>query len=821
MADLDWAGAVARDVHYGLRQLRRSPGFATVAVLTLALGIGANTAVFSVIDGVLIEPLPYDAPEELVSVTSAFPTQDFDRFWISPPEYFELREWNEVFAEVGGYRTGSASIETFDRPLRVPSAVASWTFFPTMGVQPVLGRTFTEEEDLPGAPPVAVISDGLWRRAFGADPGVLDRTVRVNGVATSIIGVVAAGFDIEDANVDVWRPLNIDPNDHVNRRANHFLNLVARLRDGVTMDRAQADLDRLEVRSSEEFGDVHGLDPDFHPLAVSSFSEDVVGDVRSEMMLLMGSVVFVLLIACANVANLLLARSETRSKEMAVRVAMGAGRTRLVRQLLTEGITLALIGGALGIVFGHYALRGLLSVNPDGVPRAQEIGLDGTVVLFTGGVAILTGLFFGLAPLINTTLERVGGTLKEAGSRTTRGTGAVRARRLLVVTEVALAVVLLTSSGLLLRSMAELRRVDLGFDVDDLLTMEVSLPEADYPDPADVGAYYTAALDRIRALPGVASATAMSGLPPLRTLNANDTEFEGVERRPEGPPHNVDYWTAVDSDYAETMGIEIVEGRGFATSDALAETPVMLVNRRLARTFYPGQSPLGRRVRPPGDAPWFTIVGVVADMKQAGVNNEAGTELFFYSPQISQSGALAYRTQSFLVRTLRDPLSMTGPVTAILSELDPGLPVSNIQSMQQNVAASLSQPRFMTLLLSLFAAVALVLAGIGTYGVMSYSVAERQREIGIRLAMGAERGSVLSLVLKQGGALTATGLTIGVVGSLVLTRLLASQLYEVSATDVRAFVLAPLFLAAVSLAACYLPARRATGVDPVSALRED
>jgi len=817
----EWWGAVSRDVHYGLRQLRRSPGFATVAVLTLALGIGANTAVFSVINGVLIRPLPYDSPEELVTVSSAFPTQNFERFWISPPEYFELQEWNESFSSVGAYRTGSAAIETFDRPLRVPAAVASWSLFPTMGVEASVGRTFNAEEDLPGGPPVAVISDGLWRRAFGADPGALGATVRVDGVATTVVGVLPAGFDVEDANVDVWRPLSIDPADHVNRRGNHFLNLVARLRDGVTLDRAQADLDRIEVRSNEEYGAIHGFAPDFHPLIASSFTEDMLGQVRVEMLLLMGSVLFVLLIACANVANLLLARSEGRSKEMAVRVAMGAGRTRLVRQLLMEGITLAAIGGILGLALGHLALEGLLRVNPDGVPRSDEIGLDGTVVAFTAGVAILTGLVFGLAPLLDTTLRKVGTTLKEAGTRTTRGTAAVRARRLLVVGEVALAVILLTSSGLLLRSMGELRRVDLGFDVDRLLTVEVSLPTADYPSPSDVGDFFAVALERIRALPGVVSATTMSGLPPLRTLNANDTQFEGLEQRPDGPPQNVDYWTAIDSDFPETMGVRVVDGRGFEPADALAETPVMLVNERLARTFYPGESPVGRRMRPPGNGAWYTVVGVLEDMKQAGVNQPSGTELFFFSPQLTRAGTFAYRTQDFLVRTERDPLAMASSLTEILAELDPALPVSNVQSMEQNIATSLAQPRFMTLLLGLFAAVALALAGIGTYGVMSYTVAERQREIGIRLAMGAERGSVLGMVLGQGGTLTLIGLTLGIVGAFGLTRLLASQLYEVSATDPRAFVLAAGFLALVALAACWVPALRATGVDPVAALRDE
>ena len=824
MARQEWWGETTRDVRYAFRQLRRSPGFAVVAVLTLALGIGANTAVFSVIDGVLLEPLPYDTPAELVSVTSAFPSMDFNRFWISPPEYFELREWNQSFSDIGGYRTGTSSMETYDRPLRIPSAVASWSFFPTMGVDAAIGRTFSAEEDLPGATPVALISDGLWRRAFGQDEEVLGQVVRIDGVASTIVGVMPPGFDIEDAGVDVWTPLQIDPNDHVNRRGNHFLNLIGRLANGTTLEQAQAELDRLEVRWDAEYEGTHTPHPEFHPFRATDFQTDVVGDVRPAMLLLLGAVAFVLLIACANVANLLLARSETRSKEVAVRVAMGAGRNRLMRQLLTEGMTLAIVGGALGLAVGHYTLRGLLRVNPDGVPRVDEIGLDGTVVLFTGGVAILTGLLFGLAPLINTTLARVGSTLKEGGSRTTRGSAGLRARRLLVVAEVALAVMLLTGSGLMLRSMAALREVDLGFDVENLLTMQVSLPAADYADPTDVGAFFTNALERIRAVPGVLTATAMSGLPPLRTLNANDTEFEGVERTEDGPPHNVDYWTAIDTDYAETMGIRILEGRGFDLADAQAETPVMLVNERLAATFYSGETPVGRRIRPPGsdaDAPWFTVLGVVADMKQAGVNNEAGTELFFYSPQISQSGAFAYRTQTFIVRAERNPLGLSTAVRGILGELDSSLPVSDVQTMEQNIATSMAQPRFMTLLLSLFAAVALALAAIGTYGVMSYSVAERSREIGIRMAMGAKGSSVLGMVMKQGGGLAVLGLVIGVAGSYGLSRFLSSQLFEVSATDPGTFLLAPLFLASVALAACYIPARRATHVDPVTALRED
>ncbi|MGI9627994.1 MAG: ADOP family duplicated permease [Longimicrobiales bacterium] len=817
-------GEAGRDIRYSLRQLRRSPGFAAVAILTLALGIGANTAVFSVINGVLLRPLPYESPEELVTVTSAFPSMDFDRFWISPPEYFELREWNQVFDDIGGYRTGTASIETYDRPLRVPSAVASWSFFTTMGVGASQGRTFSEEEDLPGAAPVATISDGLWRRAFGEDPEIIGKSVRLGGVQTTIIGIMPPGFDIEDANVDVWTPLQIDPGDHANRRGNHFLNLVARLSPGVTLDRVQSELDRLEIRWNEEFDGMHTPNAEFHPMSAWDFRTDVLGDIRPAMMLLLGAVAFVLLIACANVANLLLARSETRSKEVAVRVAMGAGRSRMVKQLLTEGLTLAAVGAVLGLVVGHFSLQALLSINPEGVPRSQGIGLDWTVALFTAGIALLTGLLFGLAPLINTKLAKVATTLKEGGTRSTKGSAGLKARRMLVVAEVAMAVILLTGSGLMLRSMAALQEVGLGFNSGGLLTMQVSLPAADYPTPVEAGQFYETALQRINGLPGVQSATAMSGLPPLRSLNANDTQFDGVERTENGPAHNVDYWTAVEADYTETMGLRVIEGRGFEPQDALAEAPVMLVNERLAKTFYPGQSPLGRRIGTGGagdTTPWFNVIGVVADMKQGGVNSDAGTELFFYSPQLTKAGLFVYRTMNFMIRTDGDPLTLAAPARALLGELDPSLPVSDVQTVDQNVATSMAQPRFMTMLLGLFAGVALLLAAVGTYGVMSYSVAERKREFGIRMAMGAQGGAVRGMVLRQGGVLAIGGVVLGVLGALGLSRFLGAQLDEVSTTDLWTFILAPGFLALVALVACYIPARRATRVDPVRALRED
>jgi predicted permease len=452
----EWWAEAARNVRYAIRQLRRAPGFALVAVLTLALGIGANTAVFSVVNGVLLEPLPYAEPQRLVTVTSAFPTMDFHRFWVSPPEFFELREWNQVFEDVGGYRTGSASIETYDQPLRVNSAVASWSLFTTLGVQAVIGRTYSAQEDLPGAEPVVLISHGLWERAFGGDPGIVGKAVRVNGAPSVVVGILPRDFDVEDARVDVWRPLNIDPEDHQNRRANHFLNVIARLSEGANLERAQADLDRLEVRWEEEYGDTHAPSPESHPFHASDLRDDLLGDVAPAMLLLMGAVGFVLLIACANVANLLLARSESRQKEVAVRVAVGAGRGRLLRQLLIEGVTLGVGGGLVGLALGYGVLRALLTVNPDGVPRMEGIQLDGTVMAFTAIIAVGTGLLFGIAPLLNTSLARVGGALKEAGARTTERGAGLRVRKLLVVGEAALAVILLTGSGLMLRSLSAL-----------------------------------------------------------------------------------------------------------------------------------------------------------------------------------------------------------------------------------------------------------------------------------------------------------------------------------------------------------------------------
>jgi putative ABC transport system permease protein len=806
-----------QDLHFALRMLRKSPGFTAVALATLALGIGANSAIFSVVNGVLIQPLPYRQPNQLVYLYSQFPGLGFDEFWISPPEFRELQERAHSFSAIGAWRTGRVNVAGTESSVRVTSAIVSAEFFTALGVQPLVGRAFTTEEDRPNGPAVAVISHGLWQRAFGADPQLVGNRVQIDGAPTTITGVMPEGFDIEDAHVDVWTPVQIGP--HPTNRGSHYLHLVARLAPGVTIDRARTELQTLVAGWRAAIPEGHVPTPDRHPLRMRSLQEQMTGGVRTALFLLLAAVGLVLLIAVANVGNLLLAKSEGRRREVAVRVAIGAGRGRLVRQFLTESLVLATIGGALGLLLGYAGLRVLLASSPDSIPRLAEIKLDGSVVLFTLAVSLLAGLLFGLAPLLHLSARSMAASLKEGGQRTTAGLARQRLRRALVVAEMALAVVLVIGAGLLLRSLGALSRVDVGFDPNGLLTFQLYLPPARYPDATAAGGFYASLLQRLEALPGVQSAAAMSGLPPLRNVNANDTQFEGMEMTPDRP-FNVDYYQTVQGDYFATMDIPIVEGRGFQLGDDASGTPVVLVNETLAKRYYGDQSALGRRVRPSGAPFWLTIVGVVKDVKQGGLAEATGTELYFNNPQVSAAG-VAQRTMNVVVRTSRPPLSLTGEVRAAVRELDASLPLAQMQSMEQNVAQTIRRPRFLTLLLGVFAALALALAAVGTYGVLSYAVAERSHEIGIRMAMGAQTGDVLSMVLKSGLALAGSGLVLGVVGAVGATRLMRSLLFGVSPVDVTTFLVAPVVLAVVGVAACVIPAQRATRVHPVVVLREE
>ena len=805
-----------QDVAFALRVFRRSPGFTAVALLTLALGIGANSAIFSVVNGVLLQPLPYADSDELVYIYSQFPTLEFDEFWVSPPEYRELQERARSFESIGAWRTSRVNIAGADAPVRVTAAAVTAEFFTTLGVSPTTGRTFGREEDVTDAS-VVVISHGLWQRAFGGDPGVVGGTVEVNGRSTTVTGVMPAGFDIEDAGVDVWFPSGI-PEAPTNR-SSHWLRLVGRLAPGITVAQARRELNELVASWEDVVQEGHVPTPEGHPFGLHSLQEEMVGGVQTALLILLAAVGLVLLIAVANVGNLLLAKAEGRRREVAVRLAIGAGRGRLLRQFLTESLLLSVAGGILGLAAGWAGLQVMLAVSPDSIPRIGEIRLDGEVVLFTLAISLLAGLLFGLAPLVHMAADRVAGALKEGGHQATAGAGRQRVRRAFVVAEVALAVMLVVGAGLLIRSLDALQRVDPGFEVENLLTFQLYLPEARYPEASAAGSFYASLLERLEALPGVGSAAAMSGLPPLRDLNANDTRFEGLEPAPDRP-HNVDYYQTVQGDYFETMGIDVVEGRGFRPGDDGEGTPVVLINETLARIYYPDQNPIGRRVQPSGAPFWMNIVGVVEDVKQGGLAEETGTELYFHNPQVAAAG-VPQRTMNIVVRTDRPLGSVAPEVRRAVAELDPSLPLAHFQTMADNMAAVTSRPRFLTFLLGIFAALALVLAAVGTYGVMSYAVAERSHEIGIRMAMGAERGSVVWLVLSGGLALAGVGLLLGVAGAVGVSRVMQSLLFDVTAMDLATFVTAPLVLLVVATTACLIPAWRASRTDPARVLRDE
>ena len=809
------------DIRYALRALRKSPGFTTVAVLTLALGIGANSAIFSVLNGVVLKPLQYAVPAQLVRVASQFPALGFTKFWISPPEFFELKERNRSYSSIGAYRTGTVSVGGDDAPLRATSAQATSDLFSTLGVPAMLGRTYNADEDLPNAERVVLLSYELWTRAFGSDRNIVGRSIIINGNQSRVTGVMPRGFDVADAHVEVWIPMRLDPANRQNR-GQHFLDVVARMKPGVTVEQAQTDLGMMVQQWAQLNPDTHVPTPQNHPFFLKSLQEDLIGNMKTALVMLLGAVGFVLLIACANVGNLLLARAEARQKEIAVRSALGAGRWRLLRQFLTEGVVLSIVGGVLGLLLGYAGTKLLVATNPAGIPRSAEIKLDGLVVLFTLAVSVVTGLLFGLAPAMHLTKRNVNRSIRDGGGRTTAGSHRLQIRRLLVISEVALAVVLVVGSGLMLRSFAKLLDVDPGFKPDGLLTFQLFLPVATYTDsPAQIG-FYDRLMPRLRALPGVTSVAAMNGMPPRRDVNANDTQFEGLAQTPGSPPQNTDYWQFTTREYLETMQIPVREGRTFAAADEGGPL-VVLVNEKLVQTFYPNTNPIGRRLRPPGPdtASWFTIVGVVKDVKQGGLEEETGTEIYFLYPQVARALGFAPRTMNMVVRTNGDPTALTGSVRSIITELDPTLPIANIATMNEVMHDSVARPRFLTLLLAVFATVALALAAIGTYGVMSYSVAERRQEIGIRMALGAQGSSVLAMVLRQGFAVAALGLTLGVAGALGLTEFLQSMLFGVSTTDPTAFISAPLLLALVALLACYIPARRATRVDPARVLKPE
>ena len=817
-----WVETTLQDFRYGLRLLRRSPGFATIAILTIALGIGANSAIFSVINSVVRKPLAYPLAERLMFITSQFPTLGFDKFWISPPEYFEYKERTKSFSNVGGYTTGAMNVSEGDQPERVNAVFMTASMWDVLGVSPVAGRTFTEEHDVPNADPVVVLSHELWQRSFGGDQSVIGKRVEIQGSQRTVLGVMPPGFDLHDSKAQIWAPLGLDPSNRQNR-GSHFLYLVGRLAPGSSEAQANAELLTM-LRSWREIAAAgHVPNDSTHRFQMTPLRDDVIGNVKQALWVLQGAVLLVLLIASANVANLLLARAETRHKEFAVRTALGAGRTRILRQFMAEGIVLSVIGGILGLAVAYWGLQALLAANPESIPRSSEVALDPVVLGFTFLVAVATGLVFGFAPLLHMSDKAVTLAIKEGGVRTTANAGRNRVRRGLVVGEIALAVMLVIGAGLLIRSFDKLTSVDAGFDPANRVTFGLVLPPAAYPDSQRRVAFHGELKRKLEQIPGVQTVSGMTGLPPSRRVNANDTDFEDFTAPgPEGPFENVDYYQTVTLDYFEAMGISLVDGRVFNAGDA-AGGPVVIVNETLAKRFYPSTNPIGKRLNPylTNQPTWFTIIGVVKDVKQGGLDVPAGTELYFYYDQGPRIVGFAPSQMNIVLRSPRPLAALAPGIRQAVREMDPALPIVQMRTMEEVVGASVTRQRFLSLLLGIFAAVALTLAATGTYGILSYMVTERQREIGIRIALGADAKRVVRMVLNQGLGIALIGIVLGVGGAYALSRLTESLLYGVSPSDPMTYGTVAAVIAAVATIACLVPARRAMRVDPLEAMRSD
>jgi len=807
-----------QDLKYALRMLKKNPAFTAVAILTLALGIGANSAIFSVVNSVLLRELPYRQPGQLVRVYSEFPTMQLQKFWLSPPELLDIQREAKSWEAIGAWAPGGQNVGTESEPLRVTSAAITRSLIDVLGVQPEQGRNFSEEEDRNGGPNVAIISHGLWQRGFGGANDIIGKQILVNSQSTTVIGVMPTDFAFPPGSndqVDVLLPFQFDPA-NPGGRGSHFLSVIGKLKPGVTIQQAQSEMTSLMAGWKSEGRAKHLLNPERHPVVMLGLHEDVVGSARKAVWVLMAAVGFVLLIACVNVANLLLARAESRHREFAVRLALGAGLRRMVRQFVAEGLVLVLLASVLGVALAFLGLKVLLHFAPDSVPRTDEIGVGLPVLGFTIAVSIVAVFLFGLAPLAQVSERNLANWIRGAGQRAIRG-GGQTLRKGLVITEIALAVILVIGSGLMIRAFWKLQQVKAGFDPSGVVSFSLNLPPVKYKSPERLQ-FVNSLEQKLSTVPGVTAVSIASGLPPLRRINANDTEIEGYQQTPDSPAQNVDYWNIVGNDYFKTMKIRLLEGRTFAPQDDnLDAMKVVMVNQALAKRFWTS-SPIGRRVNPGFSDPkvWFTIVGVVEDTKNTGMDKPAGPELYF---QVRQVNEFLGSNVNFVVRGAHDSTSLEGSIRNVVRDLDSSLPVYSLRSMNEVVSKSMVQPRFLALLLATFSAIALFLAAIGIYGVMAYSVAQRTQEIGVRMALGAQPLHVLRLVFGQSLQMLLIGTVIGLAGAFALTRLMRTLLFEVTATDPLTYVSVVGLLTVVALVACYVPARRAAKVDPLIALR--
>jgi putative ABC transport system permease protein len=799
-----------QDIHYAIRSLAKRPAFAAVVILTIALGVGANSAIFSVVNGVLLKPLPYPHADRLVFFGHQPP-----QWLISDEQYLFYRDNLRTVEFFAAYTKNEGNLATNAEPERVNIAATTLDFFKTLGVSPMLGRTFAPDENLVRPATVAIISYGLWQRHFGADPHIIGSTINVEGVPRTVVGVMPASFEYPNTETSIWLPLRRFYPDSLGGWGNHYLFGVARLKPGVTPERAQSEANTLARRIMADHPDV--FDAKGAPLTpkVNALRDELVGKTRPYLVALLGAVGFVLLIVCANVANLLLARGEGRRREMAVRTALGASHRRLVAQLITESLVLALAGGILGLGIAWAGCRALVAIAPDTLPRLEEVRVDWIVVSFSFAVSLIAGLIFGLFPAVRSSLQPPASNLM--GGRTpAQQAGAHRVRSALVVAEVALAMIMLTGAGMLLRSLVNLQRAEMGFDRRSVLTAQVS-PNLRTYDDARVARFYQDLLPRLRAIPGVRSAGAAFWLPVVGVGGLWGIEVEGKSYPPGQGPDAVPQ--TITPGYFAAMG-ERVNGRDFTDGDVAGAPLVAIVNQSFAKAIWPNEDALGRRFKLGGrDSSWMTVVGIAPDIRMRGFDDKPEPMMYWPHAQAVKGSYFVPRSMGLVIRTAGEPTSITHQVRAIVHDLDPQIPVSSVRTLEQIVGTSVANRRFSTSLIAGFAALAMLLAAIGIYGVISYMVSERTFEIGVRMALGAEKGSVLALVLRDGVRLALIGIAIGVAGAAGLSRAIRSMLVGVPTIDVVTMLAVAVVLASVAVLASLLPARRATAVSPTEALR--
>ena len=795
-----------RDIRYGSRMLLKNPGFTLIAVVALALGIGANTAIFSVVNSVVLRPLPYADPDRLVQLREVKLPEHPD-FSVTPATFLDWQKQSTSFDQMAAYGATSVNLISSGEPERLRAARVSAGLIALLGVSPVQGRDFLAEEDQPGRDMVAIISHRLWQRQFGAGNVVLGQTLKLNGTDHAVVGVMPEKYAFPETETDVWLPFAFDDDDRQAYGA-HYINVLARLKPASTVQQAQSEMNAI----AEQLAKDHAEMKTGWTVNVVPMLDYVVGDTKTALLVLLGAVGFVLLIACANVANLMLARAATRQKEIAIRTALGSSRSRIARQLLTESVLLAMVGGGAGLLLAVWGVDALLALAPQDLPRLNDVAVDGGVLIFTLGLTLVTGVLFGLAPALQASKPDLNETLKDAGRGSSEGARRHRVRSFLVVSELALSLTLLIGGGLMIKSFWRLQHVNPGFNPSNAITATLSLPQRKYPEDAQQTAFGTQLVQNISRLPGVQSA-AVSNVLPIAQDFVLGVVVEGRPRVSDSEAPKTNYF-AVSPDYFKAMGIPLVRGRAFDERDKAGAPRVVIINQTMAAKLFPGEDPIGKRIHITMNKEIYReIVGIAGDVKQHGLDKETLSQT--YEPFLQEPSTF----MNVIVRADGDPAGLTAAIRGEVLALDREQPIARVQTLEKVVATSVAQHRFAMILMGSFALVAFVLAAVGLYGVMSYSVAQRTHEIGIRMALGAKQSDVLRMVVGQGAALALAGVAIGLGAAFAVTRLMASLLFEVTATDPLTFSVIAALLAAVALAASFIPARRATKVDPMIALR--